>query len=406
MALQFAAIWWLPSLARRARQACVSLRTPQPKEKTRRRQLLVDVSIIAAHDAGTGIQRTVRCLLMELIHSPPPGFEVRLVRGTRKQSYRYANEFLSSLGATNNIHEQDELRVSEGDVFLGLDLASRIAPRRSLDFLKWRAHGVRCVFVVYDLLPFIEPNWFTPRARRSFRHWLSVLAVHADALFCISSSVATETRDVMSRRFHLPPNALSVGWFHLGATPPQFANAVALAKERFTILMVGTIEPRKGHIQALDAFEMLWKQGEHATLLIVGRPGWRMDCFVERLRSHPEAHKRLLWFSDVNDSQLASYYAQATGLLMASEAEGFGLPLVEAAHYGLAILARDLQVFREVAGNHASYFSAESGVQLASHLGKWLDEIRKNTAPSSQAIQSLTWAASADQLRSLIAQVS
>ncbi|MFU0418289.1 glycosyltransferase, partial [Acinetobacter baumannii] len=107
----------------------------------------------------------------------------------------------------------------------------------------------------------------------------------------------------------------------------------------------------------MDAFELLWEMGSEVTLVIAGREGWCVEALSQRLRCHLEAGKRLVWLADVSDAQLAALYANLGGLIMPSEAEGFGLPLVEAARYGMPLLVRDLPVFREVVGEHASYFS-------------------------------------------------
>ena len=50
-------------------------------------------------------------------------------------------------------------------------------------------------------------------------------------------------------------------------------------------LTVGTLEPRKGHAQALAAFEQLWSEGSEAELVIVGsRAGrwksWSSGCAI------------------------------------------------------------------------------------------------------------------------------
>jgi glycosyltransferase involved in cell wall biosynthesis len=59
--------------------------------------------------------------------------------------------------------------------------------------------------------------------------------------------------------------------------------------------MVGTVEPRKGYAQTIDAFELLWSKGEEVNLVIVGKAGWHVEELVERLRDHPLRGKRLFW---------------------------------------------------------------------------------------------------------------
>jgi glycosyltransferase involved in cell wall biosynthesis len=118
--------------------------------------------------------------------------------------------------------------------------------------------------------------------------------------------------------------------------------------------MVGTIEPRKGHAQTLAAFERLWSEEVDVNLTIVGKEGWNgsqgtetvISDFIARLRAHSEYGRRLLWLRDISDEYLARVYAASTALIVASEGEGFGLPIIEAANYKLPVIARDIPVLR------------------------------------------------------------
>ncbi|MDN7521161.1 glycosyltransferase, partial [Burkholderia sp. AU45251] len=89
----------------------------------------------------------------------------------------------------------------------------------------------------------------------------------------------------------------------------------------------------------------------------------------------------------------------------ASEAEGFGLPLVEAAQFGTPLFVRDLPVFREIAGDNATYFRERTGVELAPRLAAWLNQIDESSAPNSSNMARLTWAESAQQLRTLLIEL-
>jgi glycosyltransferase involved in cell wall biosynthesis len=90
-------------------------------------------------------------------------------------------------------------------------------------------------------------------------------------------------------------------------------------------------------------------------------------------------------------------FGATTALLAASEGEGFGLPLIEAARHGLPLVARDLAVFREVAGEHPTYFSGRSSSDLADVLRAWLRS-PEASARCSFRPSLLTWAESAQQL--------
>jgi glycosyltransferase involved in cell wall biosynthesis len=54
---------------------------------------------------------------------------------------------------------------------------------------------------------------------------------------------------------------------------------------------------------------------------------------------------------------LAAIYRQAILVLLPSDGEGFGLPVIEAMACGTPVVASDLSVLREVGGDAASYSS-------------------------------------------------
>jgi glycosyltransferase involved in cell wall biosynthesis len=184
--------------------------------------------------------------------------------------------------------------------------------------------------------------------------------------------------------------------------PADFSARVARMRAAALVLMVGRVEPRKGHAQALAAFELLWGRGVRANLVIVGNVGWRVDELARRLRRHPENGTRLFWLEGLSDEALAKLYELADGVLLASEGEGFGLPLVEAARYGKPILAREIPVYREIAQGHASYFSGADAESLADALASWIGSIRTGNAPASSGVKTSTWAESARRMRELV----
>jgi glycosyltransferase involved in cell wall biosynthesis len=162
--------------------------------------------------------------------------------------------------------------------------------------------------------------------------------------------------------------------------------------------MVGTLEPRKGHAQTLAAFEQLWQQGIDVNLIMVGKQGWKMSAKIKQMRQHPEIGQRLFWLENISDEYLTKLYAASTCLIAASEGEGFGLPLIEAAQNKVPIIARNIPVFREVAGDHAYYFQGLDAESLAEAINEWLGLYQQGMAPDSSDMPWLTWAQSAQQL--------
>lgn len=383
---------------------------PMPREAGL--QLLVDVSVIYQNDARTGIQRVVRALLLQLLQAPPAGYRVCPVFATRQHGYRYAApEFLEHPAQASDAAAQP-VQVQSGDLFLALDLAAHLLPRHQAQVLRWKRSGVQLHVLVYDLLPLLHPEWFNPKTTRHFERWIRWLAVYANSAICISETVKVELCTWLSARFGLPPTSLPASTIVLGAdidasAPSRGlpANAkVLLSHLRNTpaVLMVGTLEPRKGHDQALAAFEQLWQQpGSVPSLVLVGSAGWKTEALQEKLRSHPEAGQRLFWLENVSDEYLTCLYAACRGVLVASRAEGFGLPLIEAALHGKPVLARDLPVFREIEVPGLTYFNSGTPQGLADTLVHWLrqaDSPALVSSPSPSGPHFPTWQLSAAQL--------
>ncbi len=272
--------------------------------------------------------------------------------------------------------------------------------------------GVDVYFVVYDLLLVDHPEWFSQGASQRFVCWLETVSELSTGLVCISQATAEAAKDWL---LYFPPqraDCLKIDHFHLGADigqslpsgglPENAESVLAALKTTPTVLMVGTVEPRKGHTQVLNAFDLLWQNGTEVNLVMVGHYGWNVAALVKQLKTHPQLGSRLFWLKGISDEYLSKVYSASTVLLAASEGEGFGLPLIEAAQRQLPIIARDLPVFREVAGNCAFYFDGEQPEQLAAAVEKWLALYRKGDIPRSTEMPWLTWAESTQQLLNAI----
>ena len=148
-----------------------------------------------------------------------------------------------------------------------------------------------------------------------------------------------------------------------------------------------------------------------STSVIVGKEGWQglpdnlrrvIPETVQRLKTNSELGKHLFWLEGISDQYLEEIYAVSTCLIAASEGEGFGLPLVEAAQHKMPIMARDIPIFREVAGEHAFYFSGGAPENLASDVTRWLKMYQEGNYPKSETMPWLSWKESASQLGMLL----
>lgn len=384
---------------------------PVPRMPT----LLLDISELVLRDSKSGIQRVVRSILMEYLQNPPAGWRVEPVYATpHEPGYRYARRFASGLlGIPVDWTSDVPVEVACGDRFLALDLQPQVLPVQMELLRQWRTLGVRIQAVVYDLLPVLLPECFVAGAAEGHQRWLETVS-ELDGIIAISRAVADEFVQWLEAMGPLKRDIpISVEYFHLGAdletslpTTGEFAGGEALLAsmdQQPSLLMVGTLEPRKGHASVLDAIELLWEEKRAVQLVIVGKQGWMVDELTVRLRQHPEWQRSLHWLDGVSDEFLSRLYGKAAALVAASEGEGFGLPLIEAARHGVPIIARDIPVFREVAGEYAAYFPVDDDpVGLAKYLGAWLDKHETGHHIKSNGMPWLTWRESTMQLQAAL----
>lgn len=369
------------------------------------KQILVDLSEIARGDAKTGIQRVVRNLYKALLTTPLSGYRICPIAATRTQAYGYLPaDFLDQQPTFLK-----PIQVQPGDIFLGLDLSAHLIPYHLTQLRQWKKKGVRFSIIIYDLLPVLNPLWFNPKATQNFRRWLRSIALLADTTIAISKATQNDFYDWMKQQYTLLPQDIPCSTIPLGAelditTDFSPVNLPSHLAQQDFILMVGTIEPRKGYDEAIDAFDALWLKSNRTTLVIVGKQGWKVEALVKRLQNHTETGKNLLWFNNADDNLLRTLYQQCLGVLITSRGEGYGLPLIESAYYSKPTLVRNLPVFREIAGDNVSYFPEKTEGVLALSLSIWLKQIKSKINPA-QNTSHQTWQSSCNVLMRSLTQL-
>jgi glycosyltransferase involved in cell wall biosynthesis len=126
------------------------------------------------------------------------------------------------------------------------------------------------------------------------------------------------------------------------------------------VLHVGSTVPRKRIDVLLQAFARLRHARPDARLLRVG--GALPDEQAARRLRVAEA---IVELPSLDRATLAAVYRRAAVVLLPSEREGFGLPLLEALACGTPVVASDLPVLREVGGDAASYVGVGDADALA-----------------------------------------
>jgi alpha-1,2-rhamnosyltransferase len=298
----------------------------------------------------------------------------------------------------------ERIRFGPGDILLTLDASWMYDIWPALVAAQRR--GCRIGAMFHDLIPIRYPEFCGQAHLDTFQAWLDAAVEHADFFLANSQSTRDDVEDYVrstdrGRRRHSD----CFGSFRLGAdfssrcAPPgrcrgEVKQAFAGDGSDRPYLVVGTIEPRKNHSYLLDAFELAWRRHSRIRLCLAGAIGWNCENVVERIRRHPRFGRSLILFDDLSDAELQYAYRHAKALIMPSIAEGFGLPIVEALHLGLPVLASDTPIHREVGHDRCRYFdlcdtsSLAAALDVTERLGDW------PPTPHRFRFEPTTWAES------------
>ncbi len=136
-----------------------------------------------------------------------------------------------------------------------------------------------------------------------------------------------------------------------------------------TILFVGRLAPHKRQDAIMRAFELYRRRhAPEATLVLVGAPvNWGYDAAMRELAEElsPGA---ITIESGLSRDQLADRYRSAHAFLCLSEHEGFCIPLLEAFHFGVPVIARPVGGVPEVAGDAALLLADTDGESVIAEL--------------------------------------
>jgi glycosyltransferase involved in cell wall biosynthesis len=234
-----------------------------------------------------------------------------------------------------------------------------------------------------------RPPWFRAMARKildGFRQAAQVIAV------------SQATCDQLLRYGLVAPERVSVvpNGVHPSCTAAPHAEADAAAAGLIPdagrgawLLSVGSTLPRKRLDVLLQVFARVHRALPQTRLVRVGGFTSAQIELIQELHLQGAMVNLPFLERDV----LAAVYRRSTLLLHTADAEGFGLPLIEALACGCPVVASDLPVLREVGGPAASYCQVADIEDWQQTVLQLLDERRQHPGPwELRRQQGLAWA--------------
>lgn len=206
---------------------------------------------------------------------------------------------------------------------------------------------VRALFFLHDLIPITHPEYacsdhepiLHERRLRTVaeRGWHIMVNTHA---------VKRELESFYQKEGikHAP---ITAHW--LGIDPVFFGRYERIQAQRPYYVLCSTIDVRKNHLMILHVWREMALELKERTplLLVIGNQGINVEMVSNFLKKCRIIRPHLLTVHDMTSQGLASILSSASGAMMPSFAEGFGLPIVEARAQGTATFISSIPAHME-----------------------------------------------------------
>ncbi len=289
-----------------------------------------------------------------------------------------------------------------------------VLPSRVGSKLLWSPCGTgpltvtRQVVTIHDIIPVDHPEWFSRRFA-ALHTWLIPKLARRVRQIIVPSEY---TKQRLIERFAIPPERIAVIREGVGEEFfPRPEDEIARARQAFGIpagpyvLSVGSMEPRKNLKRLLEA----WPEVERrwgVSLVIAGAKG---ASAVFRNADPGPVSKSVIFAGYVPDESLPALYSGSTCFVFPSLYEGFGLPVLEAAACGVPVVASNITSIPEVSGSSAILVDPGSVAEIASAIGRVLDDPAGSRAlalPGINFARNQSWRRCAAKTEQLLESLS
>ena len=236
--------------------------------------------------------------------------------------------------------------------------------------------------ILYDFIPLFHAWTVHPNNRGNLNIYIRLVFL-ADRVISISQLVHEQAKLIIQAfKLERPEWQIRKQTFDFLSLPSGLGAATLeeFQKDPSLFVMAGSLEPRKNHLQFLDALEIVANRNIAIKGEILGSAGWENDQILDRIHNLQAKGISVTRLGNLSDSQIRERIGKAQALLQISEAEGFGLPIAEALAVGTRVIVSDIRPLNEWAGERVQVLKLGDARELAEVLLKILKNPEVSTS--------------------------
>lgn len=232
--------------------------------------------------------------------------------------------------------------------------------------------NIKSIVTIHDLIFKVFPQYYKVADRKIYDNKFKHACETADGIIAISE----QTKSDIIKYYNI--NADKIKVIYQGCSiifeSPSDAKAKQAVKTKYNLpdkylLSVGSIERRKNTKLILEA---LSKLSNDISLVLVGKKTEYYNELIEYINTN-NLSNRVIFLHDVKFNELPSIYQQALMFIYPSRYEGFGIPILEALHSRIPVIAAKGSCLEEAGGPMTKYIDADSAEELIQAINELMN---------------------------------